>query len=595
MKKLTVFILSVIFLGVFQTFSFGSTDDVNAILTQIKDLQNKKGVYISGRGKFDYQYYWAQGQAVNTNLPVVGDNPLIQADFNFEGRPFQFLKVGGTLRLKNDVSGFYGAGTTFSGRDIYLETILYRFIRLRLGNFRMQLSPLTLNLVEDQNKYEPRIFKEQKSDEYYENFLNGDGSFYLEGFSSDFGLQFGSKNADFLSTSVIPNTFKTKSYISRIDTAANSVAYDRYMFGGQAEINKDKIYNLQWNGNFVYDIQKTKIPGTTQDILHNGVNSASFKFNILNFLLGTKGQEKSFTLKAEYAQSYTLTNSVNKNNITDYAFIPSVEISYMNTKLYGQMVDVGNEFYSPGAQSWSYKATGWNYLPSQGLVNNLLFNTYNTKVQVIHRFNRPLHIAQPMGIATPNRKGYVAGLKTQTLKFLTAEGSFTILDEIRPIGNKEKRHFQKIFAGAEIPLNKIVKHSFVPILTGSYSIENENRVDDTTTTTNESEKIDSQILTAGLEVPMAKKISFLAGFKQITQKGKTYFDIDNSNTPLRIDGHSPYIVDMISQEISAGFLYQLNKFSNLQLNGTYITCQDNSDSAKAYDFYLVRALYIINF
>ncbi|GEM_PF-5713408 len=599
--KLRSLVFSVIALMVLVSWNLSAAElaDVEAkqelILKKIDLMQSRKGIYVFGRGMFDYRFSTASGMAVNTNSPYIGDAPYIQADLTFEGRPYPFLKVGAGIRVKNNLEGFYGVGDVFEAREIYLETVMFRFIRLRMGDFSMALSPLTMIAPSDKNRYDATLFIKQREEALYDASLSDAEEWFLKGLAMDFGLGFSSGlSGRFIG--FIPDDFKMKSYITRIDTAEASMAYDRYMFGGNAVLSGGDIVSLSANANAIADIKATRFAGSIQNLFDNLTYSVEGSLDLVKGILGSKGINKGLLARGEFAQSSTMTNELDAKRIDDYALVYGADIIFSGSKIFFNMIDVGNEFLSPAAQSWTYNQDGWNYLTAQGLSDNSFFRSYNDTLQIIRRWDRPFDLSQTMGVATPNRKGMEYGVTIKELKFIDVSGSMGSFEEIRPIGQANLRKFDVMTAGGRLSFNKLLKSWFMPVVTGSYKQETQTRTDDPSSVTNEMEDITSRIITAGIEFTPIKKLRVLGALSLISQKGKCFFDANNvNNTPLLVTTYVPYEVDFNTTVWSTGVFYELSKSTGLRFDFTSVDFMDKKISGKDYHFNLVNFNYVVNF
>lgn len=553
----------------------------------------KAEVVISGKGKVEYETFKANGNAINTNLAVLGDNPLIQVDLNFEGRILSFLKVGAIMRFENNFRGFYGTGDSFQAREVFLEATLMNFMKIKIGDFRKSLTKLTLWADEGEFEYESKLFLLQREDLKYQYYLTEKNSWPLEGLDLKAGFLI-----EPIFNAPFPNEFTVEGFISKIDTASASKAYDRYFSGARIAFYNMDILKIGGTCIFVNDLKETKYADQIQPPIMINILASDLNIDLAKMFFDNKIIK--LKLESEIAKSITATNSSEKSpiKIADTGLFMKAEAGVFETKVFATMFDNGNEFLSPGAQTWTFNYYGQNYFEEQNITNSLFFRNYNNKLQIIHRWNVPLNISKPFSYATPNRRGIGLGFSSKNLDFIEFLIKTESLKEIRPIGCNELRNFKILEAGGKFYLNKFLGSKIFPVINGVYFNEKVERNDDKITTPfdDESENIETKLFDAGAEFYVTEKLSFLLAYQKITQLGKCFFDVnDENNIPLMITAHQKYEVDFITTVLSLGFYYEFNKFSALRIEYNQIKYQNNQNLSANYILYLMRVFYEIKF
>lgn len=594
MKKFLVFFVIITYAVTF--ISLAQTEDVfdtqKRIFSKIEKIESQKGVFISGRAKFQYEYFTATGPAVDTNSMIAGTKPMIQSDIQIEARPASFIKAGTILRVQNDLEGFYGTGDLFEARKIWLEAILFRFIKIRFGDFNISLSPLSFWTETDDSVYDAMLFRLQREDSVYQAELTEYNDLPLSGIKIDFGFDANTGLPGAIGK-IIPTSYDFKGYVSRIDTQSASGAYDRYMFGANLSAVNLPVFSSSLNGNFIYDIEPTQVSSNVKNLLGNNVVTASIFFNPL----GAFKDLYILELSGEVGISSVRTNRKNNDVISDYGLVGKVSLGYSATKLWIKRIDVGNEYYAPAAQSWSRNRGRGDYLSSQDLESSLFFPVYDTRVHIVRRWDKPLDLTSPMGDATPNRQGYGLGFLTKDLSFFEGFFEYGLYQEIRPVGVTNKRSFNTLDTGVKFSFDKLINFKYLPVITGLFKYERLIRKEDLSNSTNkDAEDLTTRIITIGMELPIFKKLTLLAAYERSFHKGNCFFDDnDVSSVPLRITTHVPYSAKKNVEVVSCGFLYQFLKKGKFRLDYTFLSYKSLVSNEKNYDFHRISSFYEILF
>jgi hypothetical protein len=548
-------------------------------------------VSISGRSKVEYENFKVAGNAVNPNLATKGDNPLIQLDLSFIGTLNSFLKAGAILRFENNLRGFYGTGDIFQAREVFVQTILLNFIRLNLGDFRKSLTRLTLWADEKEFEYESKLFLLQREDAKYQAYLTEKNSWPLEGL--DLKAEFNIEN---FQNYPFPNEFSIEGFIARIDTASESKSYDRYFSAARICFYNSEIVKVGGTGVFINDLKETKSLTPIYSPIAINIFASDISINLIEMLF--KNKNIKLKMDSEIAKSITTTNSFEylPKKLADTGLILKAEAGLSETKAYVKIIDIGNEFLSPGAQSWTFNYYGQNYLPEQNLTNSLFFRNYNSKLQIIHRWNLPLNISMPFSDATPNRNGLGFGFNSKNLDFIEFSLKKELLKEIRPTGCKELKNFNISEAGGKIYLDKFFDIKFFPVLNIIYFNEEIKRNDDKNTLNfDESENLKTKLFGSGAEFYFLEELIFLFAYQKIEQKGKVFFPVSQTNTPIIITGYQKYFANFVTTVYSFGFYYKFSKLSSLRAEYTKIKYENKSNSNSNYTLDLIKLYYYISF
>jgi len=564
---------------------------------QVEGLKFVKGVLVTGRGKVIFGYAKGDGNAF-TNYEKVRDyNQIIQLDLNFNANPLESIRCVANIRAQNDISGFYAkSGDVLEVRDIFVEFILFRFIQLRGGTIYEKYTPFTLIAPVNLIPLDAPLLKIYKEEALYDNFLNQNGKFPLEGLEAKTGFLLGKLG------SLNLNGFAAK--LDGYQSDGNS--YDRYLFGTQ--INTYLLKMLTATGT-ITSLQDLLDTGTQDpnEPRYNYVISGAARLDIIPFFFSEKFFIKSAGADIEIAQSKFNENKKNENSQDDIGYANRlggfININDMLKADAGvRMIDY--EFVSPGAQSRvATSGASGDYFSDFNIQPVLYHYSFNNKIMLARDNGDMLNYTYAMNEATPNRTGLYTKIYGNLLKWIEGKVDFSQMKEIRPIArsNQQKRSFLRQSIQIAVNGPEIIDFPFLPVIQGFIITENVKRDDEPATTslnpanTNvskqliETEDFKSIVKGASITIEVLKKLSVSAIYQIYNYQGRKFIDIYKSHEPIEIDGYTiiDYKEPVKNNLQGIGITYHASKLSVLQ--GDYIIQEyENTDPVYEKENYSIE-------
>ena len=558
------------------------------ILKEIDRLKNQTGVLIDGRIKFDFEIIKVSGKSLATNVATRELKPFIQVDFNIEASPLEGIRGGGKIRLENNMSGFWGGGDVISAREVWLKALLIKFIEFKIGDIREKLTPFTLWAPVWELKYDAKLFLLAGEDAKYDNFLDEENKWPLQGIHMDLG---------FKSTYLVDKVY-LKGFVSRLDTDP----YDRLISGARiSTLSKGEVGILEFGGTItgLNDIKTTEKAESTP--LESYVISGDWNLRPV----------KSISIFGEIAQSkmdfYTgIQSTAAQHTYKDTAAQGGAQIHLFGISLKGMYHQVGYDYFAPGAQTAAYNIEDpSSYLQIQSLETIFDERTYNKIVRVTRDWYNVMNPCLPMNIATPNREGYIIGVDTVSPGFVETEVKYYQLKEIKSIMcRNELRNFEIMEGGGRINLRELFSKksmlfSCIPVIIGSYKAENIKRDDDVgTTNINEKENYKIELISGGLEFYPLNKLSFLFGYNLLKHKGRfwtTTFPSATDLNPLTDDiANLLRDLDGIQTIIGLGLYYSVSPNAGARIDYQMKKLHNKKNDYK-YNLDIFHIYYLIKF
>ncbi len=536
------------------------------LLKKIDYIESQKSFDIGGRGILWSENLKAAGDTIDESKAVRESINNLLIDFHIKKQLFPNIRIFGELRFKNDLSGFYGLGDSFEAREIYIESILLDFIKIRIGDFYQELTPLTFYVPHTDVIYKKNVFNIIEEKKKYDEFALVDG-FPLQ------GVNFSGK----CDTTFYLNKFDFYGSIARYQESE----YNRFISSGQITLARNDILSVKYTIVNYYDIKETKITNAVKPAVSDTINSFSFNFYPIEVITGKKQIKDApgINLFGEFANSSFIAD-LNKNDIeNDYAV--NIGLSgwvYMN-KIDITYREAGNEFYSPAAQSQPFftkklNANVLSYLSSQNLNFHFSDKAYNNKIYFYRNWYNPEKLIFPMNNATPNRKGFSIKYKNNYLRFVSVSFGYDTYNEIRAMRSANKRYFTGVNGGINFDLRKI--DNFLPTITVDWKKEKIKRDDDVKTTSiNESEDVYNQKLTLSGNFLLDKNWEVMGGISLFKVSGYRWIDFNNTINPLDENINSYYESYNLEQSyILGGIKYNINSNSFIMVYYKFISSKD---------------------
>ena len=152
-------------------------DNQKALQAKADSANAKRGVEIGGSIRAVAQrssFKTDQDQTGINKLPDVERNEFVSADLNFGFRPYEFVRANLTMRLGGGMQEYFAsAAKTLEAKWINVEGNIGKNFYWVVGDFRQELSPLTIYNPGIDIMYEPTIFARKRHMAQKEQLLEG--------------------------------------------------------------------------------------------------------------------------------------------------------------------------------------------------------------------------------------------------------------------------------------------------------------------------------------------------------------------------------------------------------------------------------------
>lgn len=375
-------------------------------------------------------------------------------DLGMKVRPGENIEIQSMVRIRNDFGGFWGSGVTFDVRELYVKGVIKNIVRYQVGDINYKLTPYTFyNSDAELSSFTPAVFSHLSDQIDYDNFFSDDNTWRQQGASVDFGI-------------IIKKYIQEINwnlFTSRIAATNGSTSPDRLFSAANMTVLQSKYFNIGLNYSNLYDFAGT---AATDQQLKNPVTTVNANAEYII-------SDLKFNLSAE--------TGVSNMEILNDSLAPVLSDNFFDTKLtaeytpwkigiYLRLKSVGADFRSPGAQT---KRINFESFPAsfERITNDQILRgftsfdllreseLYNLQLQNgLMDFNPGYDNITPYGDATPNRQGFETGLNWAGWKeSVQLNFAFISQTEIRGQGTLVKREFNRMNAGAEIAIGKLLK------------------------------------------------------------------------------------------------------------------------------------------
>ena len=542
-------------------------------------------------------------------------------DLAVNAQPNRVTEVQGTIRLRNEFGGFFGAGATVEIRELWARGVIADAVRYRLGDMDLALTPYTLFLPEEDGVVnEPELFVPQREVIDYEEFYTGDNTRRIQGGSVDFGLAF-DRGVD---------AVDARAFVGRLRATDFSTQPTRLLTGGRvgatsapvgplgtqlrAGVNLSHIWDDLQSGDANTGIRNSVVSLDADALL---VRSPDYEVR----LVGELG--RSFVDLRERQEGaaepdpgadpdaepviVTTTEQLLQEDDTFFELGLAADLAGPGVGLSATFVDVGPDFYSAAAQSKrvdytrsleSFRRLGnardaravglYDLTRDPGIYT---FRVADALMAYDPRFANVL----PYGKATPNRRGLRLGATHnmddgRDANRVGAMLDLALLREIRGQGTPELKDFVLLRAGADVPVGAIAGLGRGLDLTLGAQYESTSRGG------NEFETVDltSLLVEAGVAAELYDRLDLLVGVKGRASSGRDYIPTIENFNDVRLFS-DPFVTDDGESLVGAGLRYRFK-------DDVYLTVQIQSfgysrDDAPEDDYRLgqVFALYSMTF
>jgi len=556
--------------------------------------ENTKKFWLSGLSRGVYSLDELKGEETDTTSASKAEYGHTLVDLSANIRPNEHTYIRTTIRVRNDYGGFWGSGTTFDLRELYLRGLIANSVRYQVGDMDYKLSPFTFyNNNEDLYENTLDIFNMYSEMMHYDYFFKGNNTWRQQGLATDFSLSF-KKGIEELQFNL---------FTSRINPSNFSTVSDRVFFGG----NLTMVQSDQFSAGLNY-INLTDVAGTSNNLNYfkNPVLTGTYKVNAIQgdfkFQLdGESGFSKSFTENNEDPD-----NVVKENLVEDYFNYSTFTTDYapLNLKFTIAYRNVGQGFRSAGAQmrrlKFATQAFMFNRYTNEQIVRPIgmwdIHNDptlYNSQIQVgLAEFYPQYNNIDPYGLATPNRKGLDFDLihidEQNRYSFSLQYG---MLSEIVGLGVDDLKKFNTLSANLDLNIENML-----PIYDKQILIQLGYTNDQTKRTGDQDfiqTELNTQRIYAGLTLELTDKLYYLAGYEAIEASGDDY--LANRDRNDVIDDFTLFETELSEKIIGMGLRYEFDDKNNLQILWQDYNWSNSVLGTEDYGFDRLSVIYIMKF
>ncbi|MDA3883702.1 MAG: hypothetical protein PF481_10510 [Bacteroidales bacterium] len=514
----------------------------------------------------------------------IGGDALVDLRLNI--LPIENIRVSATLRLKNEIGGFWGQGAGLELREIYIKGVAGKYFKYKFGDIDHKMTPYTLfNNEGEFSQFDPEIFNDIRSIQLQENFNYGN-AWRQQGGMLSTRLGFDS----FIHTSDL------SAFVFRNRSLSDGVTPDRLQGGAQAYINITETSHIGINYINLFDLPKT-VSNSEHEKYNNDVTSISMNIDASFFTIigeaGTSGIH------------YIDTNNVNTINREGNFFEVGIQKTLKSNRLTlsGTFRRVSDDFFSAGAQS---KRIDYSQTPE--LFETVSPNMYTRSVNLLDMikdasvynqtitpelmaYNPVYNHVTPYGQATPNRQGFTFKADyTDSLHTYTSQLGLQLLRNVRGEGTEELRNYILAQWDNKINLHTLFDLQKTLALTGGVQYARSDRdglglVSDV--------NLRSTSCDIGVEKELVNRFDVLIGAHYLVYKGTEYLSIRNEFNVITDYNLQTY--DGTQGLYSMGFRYRFNDNIFLTLQGNQFNLFDAKNSDNDYQINQVFILFNLMF
>lgn len=510
-------------------------------------------------------------------------------DLGVSIRPNQSMEVLGLLRIRNDFGGFWGAGTTFDLRQLYVRGVVNNKVRYQLGDIDYKLTPYTLFNVDQETSFaRPQAFQDYMDVVNYDNFYDFSNAWRQQGAAVDFGFVFRKyvREVNF------------NFFTSRINRTNFTSVSERLFSGLRMEVVQSDLISFAATYVNMYDWM-----GTSRNTVHFSNPVVTGQINL------TLPEQKDwqFTATSEFGMSRQFYRGTEADPEMQGAFGDvkiMAELKPRNIVATLNLHSVEADFRSPGAQT---KRINFNAAPQafQRITNtqnirtftllDLLRETdlYNMQLsEELMAFDPRYDNITPYGDATPNRSGFALTIDHAPVdERYAVQASWLNFSELRGQGTTQFKNFQRF----EL-LGNVNIHRWIPNYKKAIRLEAGLRQDQTNRDGEEGVRavdLNSTLASAGIAVEFAKNLSLTGAIQGIYYEG---FDF----LPLRSDFDqvvffNEFEVDGREQMLGLGIRYDFSENDYLTIQWNNFKSENNFGSLPNYEINQLVFLFSMKF
>ncbi|MCB0760031.1 MAG: hypothetical protein KDC12_00820 [Flavobacteriales bacterium] len=468
--------------------------------------------------------------------------------------PEKNTEIIGTFRIRNELGGFWGAGTSFLVRQLTLRGVAGGVVRYELGDIDLKLTPYTLHNFEEEGMVnEADVFALRRDIVHYDMFYNAGNTWRMQGANVGFGLNF----------SRLIDQINVKAFITRQRMTDGLAVPERLYGGGTLQLVQSEQFNLSVNSVNIFDLKET-IPDSIQ--FKNSVHSmhlAYAKHLAPEWKGGVEG-EAGFS-ETRYI-NYSDTRAPEQMGDWFYDVGLNLQSQPNGIRIKLGYKDIGADFLSPGAQT---KRINYEKYPGvfQQITNDaigrpmsysdVISGAAETSVRISEEllvYNPAYDNATPYGAATPNRRGtYLNVVREDTVGFREIFVEAAYLTQSRGTGTLQKKKFIVFKAGADVYFNDWMGWKNDLKMDLGVRFENTSRSGEAY----ETITLNSTMVDAGLTWEFVSNFDVMLGAKMLMADGNAFVDLRNRyNT---IENFAIADVSFTENLYAAGLRYRFNE------------------------------------
>jgi hypothetical protein len=529
-------------------------------------------------------------QAIDTTTAKKSNYGHTLLDLGFSIYPNSNTEVISIFRIRNELGGFWGGGTSFNVRQLSLKGVAGNIVKYELGDIDLKLTRYTLfNSIEEGVVNESDVFAVRRDIVYYDMFYNRDNTWRMQGAKIDFGLNF---------TKAI-KTIDFRGFITRQRPTDGILVPERLYGGGAINIIQSKNLQIGFNSINLFDLTRT--------IADSIKFSNSVHTTTLNYRKDVSDNlEVGF--KSEAGISYS--NYKNYNDIfvpeknDDWFYDAAITSNFKKQNITVNLgyKDVGADFTAPGAQT---KRINFSRSPGlfQQFTNDFVprplsyIDFYNSNsdnsfriTEQLMAYNAAYANTNPYGDATPNRRGvYLESVREDTSKFRRSFINAAMLSESLGTGTINKKNFLVVRGGTDLFVNDFFNWKKDLKINLGVQYESTNRKGDQF----EAIALNSTFLDAGLAIEMVEDLRFLVGFKYWAAKGNEFISLrDKFNTVIDF---KPVEINFVEYVYAAGLKYNFSQKNALTIQYEMYSIKHAANLGINYGINNFNILYSLNF
>jgi hypothetical protein len=548
--------------------------------------QNQRSFYLTGLGRTIVTNNKFNGNILNgdTITPNKGLGGYMLFDLGANLKAGNDLRANAILRVKNPFGLYFGEGVSFQFRQIQLMGRIGQTVDYQIGDINVEMTPYTVQAIPEMyNQYESEIHKIRRSIVNYENFVIGN-AWRLQGVQAFASFPFPK-----LIKSINVNAFAV-----RTNPTNDLTTPDRILAGTRITLKQSSSFGIGVN---YVGMQDIKIENADVDY-NNHVITGDGK-------ISSDKDNVFLSLSVEGGFSNYNYNRIIDNvavGYNDYFFDVSTSEVFkpFKTKVFASYKDVGPQYSSPSAQTRRINIGATPELFS-AFANNttarpqMLFDRF-TQEGIYTRAINPVLLPflpqynniSPYGAATPNRRGFTAGLASDTsIKVFSAEVRAELLNEIIGEGVTDLRKFLGVKGGILFDLGKLLK------MKRMLALNLGDRYEKTTRGGLVPIDFSSNLIDAGLTFEVYNKIDLMVGMKSLSAKGTEYMAARDEFNLLT--SFSQVNVDLKEKIYSFGARVRFAPTSYFTVNYNLSSTENSLNTAMSYNLNQLFVNYTVIF